>query len=941
LNRIYYIVLFFIICILELSNAQNTRPTHILNNPNISDTIIVPNDTLKTNFSKIVPKDFVKSVFNTDSISRLSDSIPLNEISDYKISKDALEDDVLYDALDSSHVDLVNNRIHLYGGAKVEFQKIKLSANYMVIDFKNNIIEGFHSKDSIKVRINPEKPTFSDGENTFTYRQIKYNFKSKKGLVDRAITQQGEFNIVGDRTKFVTGATDTLGVKDDDQIYNQDAIITTCTHDPPHFGIKASRGKFIPNKVAVMSMAQLEIAKIPTPLIIPFGFFPLIQGKSSGLIFPSSYEYNEQLGLGFREVGYYWPINEYMDMRLTGDIYTRGSHGVRINTTYRKRYGYSGNVLLGYSNNIRDNDADGSKVSAKSFSINVSHRQDSKAHPYRNLGGSINIQTNRYDQRTFENPTAALNNTYSSNFTFSHDMPGTPFRFNAEFRHSQNTQTRVMDITLPNMSLRMNTIYPFKRKNSTKEVWSDNVALTYSSEFRNFVKTTDTTLFTQQTLKDIQTGLQQRASISTNIRLFTYINVSPSVNYDETWLLKKYNLTFNPDSVIREAITRDTLGFKSPEESFTSGFYAHRNFTAAVSLNTQRFFTKKWSKGFVRGIRHVAKPNMSFYYQPGNKERYEAIVNTDTRPQFNNPRTYSIFTNSPFGTLQGFEEQMGISYGITNIFEAKHWSKKDSTEKIIRLFDNISVNGTYNFIADSFKFSDIFVSGNTTVLKGLTNFNFRATFSPYVYDVNNRRTKETVWDFKKRPIEFVNFSGQFSTSISFGRIRQIFSGQKESNNTPQTPQPPAASRQTPPDRSTTQNPETASEEKPTEKETSLAQWFENFNISHAFNFDIARYNNKDTFFVQSHSINISGSIPLTKNWNMNIGNIAYDFKSKSFVYPYFSFARDLHCWQMNFTWAPSNGVYSFFIGVKSSTLSFLKYDYGQRNANTLFTGQRR
>lgn len=933
--------MFFIICILELSNAQNTRPTHILNNPNISDTIIVPNDTLKTNFSKIVPKDFVKSVFNTDSISRLSDSIPLNEISDYKISKDALEDDVLYDALDSSHVDLVNNRIHLYGGAKVEFQKIKLSANYMVIDFKNNIIEGFHSKDSIKVRINPEKPTFSDGENTFTYRQIKYNFKSKKGLVDRAITQQGEFNIVGDRTKFVTGATDTLGVKDDDQIYNQDAIITTCTHDPPHFGIKASRGKFIPNKVAVMSMAQLEIAKIPTPLIIPFGFFPLIQGKSSGLIFPSSYEYNEQLGLGFREVGYYWPINEYMDMRLTGDIYTRGSHGVRINTTYRKRYGYSGNVLLGYSNNIRDNDADGSKVSAKSFSINVSHRQDSKAHPYRNLGGSINIQTNRYDQRTFENPTAALNNTYSSNFTFSHDMPGTPFRFNAEFRHSQNTQTRVMDITLPNMSLRMNTIYPFKRKNSTKEVWSDNVALTYSSEFRNFVKTTDTTLFTQQTLKDIQTGLQQRASISTNIRLFTYINVSPSVNYDETWLLKKYNLTFNPDSVIREAITRDTLGFKSPEESFTSGFYAHRNFTAAVSLNTQRFFTKKWSKGFVRGIRHVAKPNMSFYYQPGNKERYEAIVNTDTRPQFNNPRTYSIFTNSPFGTLQGFEEQMGISYGITNIFEAKHWSKKDSTEKIIRLFDNISVNGTYNFIADSFKFSDIFVSGNTTVLKGLTNFNFRATFSPYVYDVNNRRTKETVWDFKKRPIEFVNFSGQFSTSISFGRIRQIFSGQKESNNTPQTPQPPAASRQTPPDRSTTQNPETASEEKPTEKETSLAQWFENFNISHAFNFDIARYNNKDTFFVQSHSINISGSIPLTKNWNMNIGNIAYDFKSKSFVYPYFSFARDLHCWQMNFTWAPSNGVYSFFIGVKSSTLSFLKYDYGQRNANTLFTGQRR
>lgn len=932
-------------CLSQWINAQNNRQLRIQKKSNISDTIIIPKDSLRSNFSSSVPKDFIKSALQTDSLARLRDSLPSNSVPDYKISKDALDDEVLYDAQDSSHVDLVNDRIYLYGGAKVEYQKIKLSANFMVIDFANNVIEGYHSKDSVKVRINPEKPTFADGDNTFTYRQIKYNFKSKKGLVDHAISQQGEFNIVGDKTKFITGTTDTLGIKSDDEIFNADAIITTCTHDPPHFGIKANRGKFVPNKVAVLSMAQLEIAKIPTPLIIPFGFFPLIKGKSSGLIFPSSYEYNEQLGLGFREVGYYWPINEYMDLRVTGDIYTRGTHGLRINSNYKKRYAYSGNILLGYTNNISDNDRDGTKLSNKAFSINISHRQDSKAHPYRNIGGSVNIQTNRFDQRTFENPQAALSNTYSSNFTFSHDMPGTPFRFNAEFRHSQNTQTRIMDITLPNMSLRMNTIYPFKRKNSTTEIWSDNIALTYSSEFRNFVKTTDTTLFTNQTLKDIQTGLQQRASLSTNVRLFTYINLSPSISYDETWLRKKYNLTFNPDSVIREGITGDTLRFKSPEESYTSGFYAHRNMTAAISLNTQRFFTKKWSKGFIRGIRHVAKPNVSFYYQPGNKERYEAIVNTDTRPQFNNPRTYSIFTNSPFGTLQGYEEQMGISYGIVNVFEAKHWSKKDSTEKIVRLFDNISINGSYNFVADSFKFSDIAVSGNTTVLKGLTNFNFRATFSPYVYDINNRRTKETVWDNKNRPIEFVNFSGQFSTSISFGRIKQIFMGQKENSaqQSQQQPQsPPINSGRPPIDNPTNpRDPNTTTTEKPVEKEISLASWFENFNISHALNFDIARYQNKDTFFVQSHSINISGSIPLTKNWNVNIGNIAYDFKSKSFVYPYFSFARDLHCWQMNFTWAPSNGVYSFFIGVKSSTLSFLKYDYGQRNASTLFTGRRR
>lgn len=910
------------------------------NNSNISDTIIVPVDTLSSNFSTSVPKDFFKARFGTDSTGSNRDTLN-QENSDYKISKDALDGEVNYEARDSSWVDLEHDKIHLYGGAKVEYQNIKLTANYMVIDFSNNTIEGFQNKEGITA--GQEKPTFSEGENTFTYKEIKYNFKSKKGLVDHAITQQGEFNLVGSRTKFVSGLTDSLGVKADDEIYNQGAIITTCTHDPPHYGIRAGKLKFIPNKVAVMSFAQVEIARVPTPIFLPFGFFPLIKGKSSGLIFPSSYEYNEQLGLGFREVGYYWPVNEYVDMRMTGDIYTRGSHGIRVNTTYRKRYGFSGNILLGYSNNIRDNDSDGTKLSAKSFNININHRQDSKAHPYRNIGGSVNIQTNRYDQRTYENPAAAFNNTYSSNFTFSHEMPGTPFRFSAEFRHSQNTQTRVMDITLPNMSLRMNTIYPLKKKNSTKERWTDNVALSYSSEFRNFVKTTDTTLFTMQTLKDIQTGLQHRASLSTNFRLFNYINVSPSINYDEAWLLKRYQLTFNPDSVIyKDAVTGDTLGFKAPTESFESGFNTFRNFNASVSLNTQRFFTKKWSKGFVRGFRHVAKPNVSFFYQPGTRERYEAVVNTDTRSEFNNPKTYSIFTNSPFGTLQGSDKQMGISYGIVNVVEGKYWSKKDSTEKIVRLFDNISLNGSYNFVADSFKFSDVSITGNTTVLRGLTNFNFRALYSPYVHDINNLKTRESVWERKKRPIEFRNFSGQFSTSISFGKIRQIFAGKKDESQNQQTTQKPRpqsiAGR---PDFNAGQPDTNKGQDEPEKKETSLAAWFENFNISHSFNFELSKYNGKDTFFVQSHSINVSGSIPLTKNWNMNVGNIAYDFKSKSFVYPYFSFARDLHCWQMNFTWAPSNGVYSFFIGVKSSALSFLKYDYGQRNANTLFTGQRR
>lgn len=934
MNLKYYILLIFLICKIGFSFGQ-VRDSDIKYKSNISDTIIVPIDSSLLLRTQADRDSFFRKMTEGSVKGAGPDSLP-QSTPDYKTADDALEEEVRYEAVDSSWVDAENERIHLYGGAKVEYQKLQIKADSIVLDFKNNILEGYYLKPAKKVKAK-EKATFTDGENNFTFENIRYNFKSKKGMVNQAITQQGEFNLVGSKTKYISGGTDTTGTSLDDRIYNEDAIITTCNHYPPHFGIRTNKLKMVPNKLAVLSVAQIEIASVPTPLFLPFGFFPLTKGKSSGLIFPSSYEYNAQLGLGLREIGYYWPINNFVDLRVTGDIYTRGSHGLRINTNYKKRYGFTGNILLGYSNNIQESDRDGSKQSNKSFNINISHRQDSKAHPYRNIGGSINIQTNRYDQRVYENPNAALTGTYSSNFSFSHDMPGTPFRFNAELRHSQNTQTRVMDITLPNMTLRMNTIFPFKRKNITKERWTDNIALSYSSEFRNFVKTTDTTLFTTQTLNNIQTGLQQKASVSTNFRMAKYLNVSPAINYDETWLLKKYKLTFDPDSVIyKDTITFDTLRFKAPTESFVNDFGAFRNFNASLSVNTQIFGTKKWSKGWLRGVRHTMKPSLSFIYKPGNKENYEAMVDTDTRPDFNLQKIYSIYSNSPFGTLTGTEEQMGISYNITNIFEAKYWSKKDTIEKNTKLFNNINVNGSYNFVADSLKWSNVNITGNTVVLKGLTNFYFLATLSPYVYN-NGRITAQQRWDDKKFPLGFRNFSGQFSTSVSFRKIVEIFKGPKKDQNTKATDNQPRTSRE--PGLQTT---ESEIEEKDnTVREISLADWFENFNFSHALNFEVRKVNERDTFVVSSHTLNVSGSIPLTKNWNINVGNIAYDIKNKSFVYPYLSFARDLHCWQMNFTWAPSNGVYSFFIGVKSTALSFLKYDYGQRNPSTLFTGRRR
>ena len=850
----------------------------------------------------------------------------------YKLSKDALDDEVKYDARDSSRLEVEQKKIHLYGGALVEYQKIKLKANYMVIDFANNIIEGYDKKDSVSTET--EKPSFSDKENTFTYKQLRYNFKTKKGFVNHAVSQQGEFNLVGSTTKFIAGETDSLGNKADDLIFNEDAIITTCTHDPPHYGIRAGKLKFVPNKLAVMSVANVEIAKVPTPIFLPFGFFPLAKGKSSGLIFPSGYEFNAQLGLGFREIGYYWPINNYIDMRVTGDIYTRGSWGVRVNTRYKKRYGYDGNITLGYSSTVLESDKDATSHPQVAYNISISHQQSQKAHPYRRLNGSINIQTNRYDQRVFENPRSALVNQYSSSFSFQHDMPGTPFRFTADFRHSQNTSTRIVDVVLPAVTMRMNTIYPFKKKNSTKEVWTDNIALSYNSELRNFVKTTDTTLFTYETLKNFQTGLKQNATLSTNFKVLKYFNLSPNINYEEAWMLKKYKLTFDKNAVKLDSLTKDTLGFEEPVGSFESDFTTYRSLNTGVSINTQIFGQLKGGRGFFRGIRHVMKPNISFNYKPENKSKYEAVVDTDVRSAYNNPLTYSVLSNGPF-SLNGSEKQMSIGFGITNIIEAKYYSRKDTIEKKVRLFDNLSINGNYNFAADSFQWSNIFVSGNTNILKGLSNLNFRATYSPYQYDANDKITKQTVWENGKILPELRNMNGGILTSVSFDRIRAFFTGDKKvekkkentSNNEAKTSDPFS-------------NTKPEEEKQEDIKDISLADWFGNFNFSHSINFQYQINKLRDTFYVSNHSIGINGSIPLTKNWNMTIGNISYDFKNNAFPYPYFGFSRDLHCWQMNFTWSPTNGVYSFFVGVKSSALSFLKYDYGQRNANTLFTGTR-
>ena len=913
MKRVFYILTLFIISnqLLVGQNPSQSLSNEVDSIPSILDTIPLIIDTLSVLSDTTGVLD--STVLSIPSVS-----------SDVKISSDSLADQVVYGSRDSNYMDVVNNQIHLYGDAFVEFQDMKIQGAYLVFDFNTNIAHAYKDVDSLGLHM--ERPTFTNPDQEFNYKELKFNFKTQKGIVYDAISKEGEFFLHGNKTKFLSKGADTTLI--DDQIFNENAIITTCNHEHPHFGIRTSKLKVVPEKLAVLGPSNLEIAGIPTPIFLPFGFFPLLQGRSSGLIFPSEFTYDRDLGLTFRDIGYYFPISQYIDMRVVGDIYTNGSYAARVQSSYKKRYAYTGRLELGYSRITRESSEDGSDQLATAFSIQLSHRQDPKAHPYRSIDGSINLQSNQYNSRTYNDFDNVFENKIRSNFGFRHSMPGTPFSFSMTLNHSQDNQTRKVTVTLPNINLNMNTIFPFKRKNvgSNDEKWFEKINLKYSGAFKNFVETTDTTLFTSAVFDEMQYGFSHKASTSASFRVAKYFNITPSVSYDELWyfrtLDKEYDDTFIFDTLSIDTIpnteefvvTQDTT-FGTFSDNFVDGFETFRKFNTNINLSTQIFGTKSFKKGWLRGVRHVIKPTIGFSYTPDTRAKYIREVSVDPNEEFIDPLEFNPYQGGIFSAPLN-EKAMSFTYGFTNQIEAKYFSKKDSTEKKFKLFNNINVNGNYNFARDTLKWSDVRVSGNTTLIKGITNFNFAMTYTPYVKE-NNRSINETVWSRKRRLLAFDNFSATLNTRMSFKKLKDIFTGdQKSSDGKPDGKK---------------------GKKKESKVEVgSLYDLLENFSINHTYQIGIRRIDDVDTFMVNVHSIQLRGNMQLSKNWDFSVGNIAYDIKNKSFVYPSLNFARDLHCWRMNFSWIPARGVYGFFIGVKSNQLSFLKGDYRQNNINQFF-----
>ncbi len=876
----------------------------------------------------------------------------LNQIN---LSKDTLNAKIEYNA-DFQRLDNVNKRVLLVGNGSVKYQTLSITADSIIFDWGKNEVIATGRRDSLGQLAGI--PQFTDKEESFTANKIRYNFKTQKGIIYDVTTQENDLFVHSGRVRYEANAIkkDTSG---HDVAYSADALITTCDHEHPHFGIRSKKIKVIPNKLVVVGPSSLEIAGIKLPVGLPFGFFPITKGQRSGVLFPRDYEFSEALGFGLSGIGYYFALGEYYDLSITGDIFTRGTWRLGVASQYKKRYKFRGNLNIRYSHNVTEDVNTGIESAQKSFAVIWSHNQDRSAHPSQNFSGGINFQTNDDRSRNFNDANSVLNTQLSSNLNYNRTFPGKPYNLSASLTHSQNTRTRDVTISFPKINFNMNRVTPFKRKirKDGKERWYEKIGIDYRFEGLARVNAKDSVLFTQETLENLQYGTQHSTNIDANFKLFKYFNVRPNARYSEKWFFKTLKRSFDTTPVVdtitttspdgtEEIVTYDTLSYGTQSEDFVNGFQPLREFSAGISVNTQIFGTMKFKKGFIRGVRHVIRPTFSLNYTPdytNDSWGYFDYVDTDSRAEENNPQRYSIFQNGIYSGPSSAGKSMALTYSFANLFEAKYFSKKDTINSIkkIKLIDNLGIGGSYNFAADSLNFSPIRVNTAIRLFKNISTVSFNATFDPYASnEVNGRhqRTNTFMWEKERKLLRFDNFTTTVRTGFTLARIKEML-GFKNNDRKSDSRQSRGQQRdnETAFGRSSGQNPLGGREERNSGvDDNGASDLFSDFNISHNIVFRRSIRDGKGVTEITTNNIAMRGTLNLSEKWKLTVGNISYDFKSQRLVYPDLSFYRDLHCWEMGMNWQPERGTYAFFIRVKPSSLDFLNIPYNKNNFDTNF-----
>jgi lipopolysaccharide assembly outer membrane protein LptD (OstA) len=919
-----------------------------------SDTTAIPLPTIDS-LSVALTTDSLQQALLADSLSILpKDSLTLTKDSLTLASRDSLavrqqqdslsmEDQTLKAAVFYTAKDSViftsDNMGYLYGDAEIKYGELSIKGENITMDMDSSIISATFGVDSLGKEYG--LPLFSEGSTEYEMKKVRYNFKTRKAFINQVVTQQGEGNIVAKEAK----------MNADRSFYMRNAKYTTCDqHDHPHFYLNLSKAKVRPEKDVVTGPAWLVVADVPLfPVVLPFAFFPFTKTYSSGIIMPS---YGDEMTRGFylQNGGYYFAINDYVDLAVTGEIYTKGSWGAGARSNYRKRYKYSGNFNFYYLSTVtgekelKDVAPEAYSV-AKDIRVTWTHSQDPKANTFRTLSASVNFSTSRNNHHDLSRlyQREASNNTKSSSVNITQRFPDSPWSLSATMNINQVSRDSTIAATLPNISLNMSRIYPFKRKEMVgSERWYEKISMSYSGEFRNSITSKEDKVLKANIVRDWSNGMRHSIPISATFSLFDFIQLSPSFNYNERWYTGAYKEAWDP--IAKRNVRVDTV----------YGFNRVYDYTASISAQTKLYgmFTPwKVFGNKVQAIRHVFSPSISLNYKPDfGDPRYNFYETYSYKNEYGEDveYTYSPYASMMFGTAP--KGQSGsIGFDFKNNLEMKVRTDKDSTGvRKVSLIDDLGINFNYNMMADSMKWSTINSNIRLKFSKTYT-LSLNATWDPYIYQLDQNGNPRQVDKLRilngKGFGKLMNTGTSFSYSLNQETLKKLFSRKEKDDDDSDDNNANNSGNDLPDDGTIGVNPyekrqrnnQQQSESQPTGEFDSdgylnnAVNWNISFNYSLRYGygeFDKERMEYKGKL---THNFGLNGSLQPTKNWNFTF-NTDYNFDLKKFTNINCTITRNLHCWSMSASFIPIGPYksYNFSIRAVSSLLQDLKYE--QRNS---------
>jgi len=855
----------------------------------------------KKPLSTVKQTDKSKTAVTTDkSVTSVTDTIKLDTV---RPKKTFLDGKVKYRAKDYAKIDQKRKLITLYNEAELYYKDVELKSGIIVLNYEKDEVYAGRIKDSAGVL--SQYPNFKQGASEVQPDSIRFNFKTKKALIFNSRTEQGEFKIKAAVTK-----------KENDSVYFlKGARFTTATDiDNPEYYFQTNKVKFIPGKKVITGLTNMVIADVPTPLALPFAYFPMSQEKSvSGIIIPSYNDSNTR-GFSLQNMGYYFALSENYDLTVLGDYYTNGSYAMRFESAYAKRYRYRGNVNIRFENLINSERGYPDYSRQNIYNIQWSHSRDTKSSPNSTFSASVNMGSSKYFKQSINqaNIGSNLNNTLSSSISYSKTFNTIPqARFSLSATHQQNTQTEVITMTLPTLQASVDRVYPFVGKDGVKKGFIKNINLQYNLSGKNNITTTDSLFFKPQMFRDAQIGMQHTIPLSTNFKIFKYFSAQAATNYQETWVTKTINKNYDTDQ-------------GKVVDKVVNGFDSFRTYNFTSSLGTTIYGTFNFgSDKRIQSIRHVMRPTISYSYTPSFEKYYDTYA-VDASGRMTDE--YTRFAGGVYGA-PGKDNSNIVAFALSNTFEAKV-RDRDSTKtepKKVMLLNNLNFSTNYNFNAngkDVLAWQPILISGGTQLFQNKMNVNFGTTLDPYALNNNNDRID--TYNINNGGSLFRMTNANLTLNYSFsnkGTTKDDKNDQSQRNGGRKDDLFGTNTDLTDPRNSQFANEKDDDKDVISEFFKSKIPW--DMTLAYSLTYTNIRRENK----ISGNSIMMSVNMDITPKWKGGVST-GYDFVQKGVTFTQLRFERDLLSWRMAFNWSPlgTNSNWNFFIGIKSGMLSDIKWN---------------